>query len=100
MVITKQQVQSYHDNGYLVVENVLDATMVGRIRNVIAGLAAKAAGLTSHNDVYDLEPTHTPEKPRVRRIKTPHKVDPLFWDVVRHPGMLAILNQQRSMGIF
>lgn len=91
MVITREQVQSYHDNGYLVVENVFDAAMVGRIRHVIAGLVAKAAGVTAHNDVYDLEPTHTPENPRVRRIKTPHKVDPLFWDVVRHPSMLAIV---------
>ena len=32
MVITKQQVQSYHDNGYLVVENVFDAAMISRIR--------------------------------------------------------------------
>ncbi|HYN27655.1 MAG TPA: phytanoyl-CoA dioxygenase family protein [Burkholderiales bacterium] len=91
MVISAQQVQSYHDNGYLVVENVLDGAMVARIRQVIAGLVAKAAGVTAHNDIYDLEPTHTPENPRVRRIKTPHKVDPMFWDVVRHPNMLAVV---------
>ncbi|MGH8766857.1 MAG: phytanoyl-CoA dioxygenase family protein, partial [Burkholderiales bacterium] len=70
MLITKEQIQSYHDNGYLVVENVLDAATIDRIRQVIAGLVAKAAGVTAHNDVYDLEPTHTPENPRVRRIKT------------------------------
>jgi hypothetical protein len=83
MVITKQQIQSYHDNGYLVVENVLDATTIERIRQVIAGLVAKAAGVTAHNDVYDLEPTHTRESPCAAH-QTPHKVDPLFWEVVRH----------------
>jgi phytanoyl-CoA hydroxylase len=88
MVINKQQIQSYHGNGYLVVENVFDAAMIGRNRHVIAGLVAKAVGVTAHNDVYDLEATHTPENPRVRRIKTPHKVDPLFWDVVRLPFLL------------
>ena len=62
-----------------------------RFVQVIAGLVAKAKGVTSHNDVYDLEPTHTPENPRVRRIKTPHKVDPLFWEVVRSPNMVAVL---------
>src|SRR6266478_3025476 len=91
MAITKQQIQSYRDNGYLVVENVLDAATIGRIRQVIAGLVAKAAGVAAHNDIYDLEPTHTPENPRVRRIKTPHKVDPLFWDVVRYPNMLGVV---------
>ena len=37
MVITKQQIQSYRDNGYLVVENVLDAATIGRIRHTATG---------------------------------------------------------------
>ena len=90
-MITPKQVQSYHENGYLVVENLIDAPTVGRIRQVIAGLVDKAKGVTAHNEVYDLEPAHTPENPRVRRIKTPHKVDPIFWEVVKSPNMTAIL---------
>ncbi|MEQ1881511.1 MAG: phytanoyl-CoA dioxygenase family protein [Burkholderiales bacterium] len=90
-MISQKQVDTYHRDGYVVVENVLEAGTVGKVRSVIAGLVAKATGLTSHNDVYDLEPTHTPEYPRVRRIKTPHKVDPLFWEVVRSSNMVAVL---------
>jgi phytanoyl-CoA hydroxylase len=90
-VISQKQVDTYHREGYIVVENVLDSATVGKVRSVIAGLVAKAKGVTSHTDVYDLEPTHTPESPRVRRIKTPHKVDPLFWEVVRSPNMEAVL---------
>ena len=56
------------------------------MRKVIAELVAKAAGVPTHNDIYDLEPTHTPEHPRVRRIKTPHKVRPVFMDVVAAAG--------------
>jgi phytanoyl-CoA hydroxylase len=90
-VISQKQVDTYHREGYIVVENVLDPATVGKVRSVISGLVAKAKGVTSHTDVYDLEPTHTPENPRVRRIKTPHKVDPLFWEVVRSPNMVAVL---------
>lgn len=90
-MITKKQVQDYHEKGYLVVPNVLDAATIRRIRDIIAGLVAKARDVTTHNDVYDLEPTHTPDNPRVRRIKTPHKVDPVFWDVVKSPNMTAIV---------
>jgi len=90
-VITQRDVESYRENGYLVVENVFDAGTLTRIRQVIAGLVAKAAGVRAHNDIYDLEPTHTPETPRVRRIKTPHKVDPLFLEVVKQPAMTSIL---------
>ncbi len=90
-MVTQKQLEDYRRDGYVVVENVLDAATVEKIRSVIAGLVAKARGVTTHNEIYDLEPTHTPEHPRVRRIKTPHKVDPLFWEVVRSPNMVAVL---------
>ena len=90
-VINEKDVAFYRENGYLLVENVLDAATLARIHKVIAGLVAKAAGIRTHNDIYDLEPTHTPENPRVRRIKTPHKVDPFFMEVVKQPGMTSIL---------
>jgi ectoine hydroxylase-related dioxygenase (phytanoyl-CoA dioxygenase family) len=90
-VINEKDVSFYRDNGYLVVENVLDGATLGRIRSSIADLVAKAAGVSAHNDIYDLEPTHSAENPRVRRIKTPHKVDSFFFDVVKQPRMLSIL---------
>ena len=65
------------------------------MRKVIADLVARAAGVTTHNDIYDLEPTHTPENPRVRRIKTPHKVAPFFLEVVKQPVMTSILKALR-----
>jgi ectoine hydroxylase-related dioxygenase (phytanoyl-CoA dioxygenase family) len=90
-VINAKDVEFYRENGYLLVENVLDAATLTRVRKAIADLVAKAAGVKTHNEVYDLEPTHTPEHPRVRRIKTPHKVDPFFMEVVKQPGMTSIL---------
>ena len=90
-MITQKQLEDYRRDGYVVVDNVLAAATVEKIRSVIAGLVDKAGGVTTHNEIYDLEPTHTPEHPRVRRIKTPHKVDPLFWEVVRSPNMVAVL---------
>jgi ectoine hydroxylase-related dioxygenase (phytanoyl-CoA dioxygenase family) len=90
-VISSQQVKFYQENGYLVVENVIDQETLQRVKDVIADLVAKAKGLTTHNEVYDLEPSHTPDKPRVRRIKTPHKWHPIFWDLVKSPNMVEIL---------
>ena len=90
-MITQKQLEDYRRDGYVVVDSVLAAATVEKIRSVIAGLVDKAGGVTTHNEIYDLEPTHTPEHPRVRRIKTPHKVDPLFWEVVRSPNIVAVL---------
>ena len=60
---------------------------------MIAELVAGSAKTLEHTDVYDLEPGHTAENPRVRRIKTPHKVHPLFDEIVRSPAVLDILKK-------
>jgi len=58
---------------------------------VVEEFIQKAGAVTSHNDVYDLEPGHRPDAPRVRRIKTPHKHHPFFWDLARSPRLVSIL---------
>lgn len=90
-VISERDVASYRETGYLVVQNVVDAPALARIRAFIAATVAKAKDVTQHNEVYDLEPSHTPQNPRVRRIKTPHKWDPLFLEVVKGERMLSIV---------
>ncbi|NIO41115.1 MAG: phytanoyl-CoA dioxygenase family protein [Burkholderiales bacterium] len=90
-MLTDKQLDVYKTNGFLVVENVFDQTTLGQLRNVVDKLATGAAGLTSPTEVYDLEPSHTPEHPRVRRIKTPHKWHPVFWELAKHPKLTSIL---------
>jgi ectoine hydroxylase-related dioxygenase (phytanoyl-CoA dioxygenase family) len=63
------------------------------MRSVIAELVAGSAKTLEHTDVYDLEPGHTAEQPRVRRIKAPQKVHPLFDEIVRSPAVLDILKK-------
>ncbi|MCW5619495.1 MAG: phytanoyl-CoA dioxygenase family protein [Burkholderiales bacterium] len=90
-MITSKQVESYKENGYIVVENVVDQAMRDAVKSVVAGLIAKARGLTTHNEIYDLEPSHTPDHPRVRRIKKPTTVHPIFDQLVKSPAMTQIL---------
>jgi phytanoyl-CoA hydroxylase len=47
--------------------------------------------VTKHDGVYDLDPSHRPEAPRVRRIKTPHANHPLFWEIARQPKLIGLL---------
>ena len=49
--------------------------------------------MTGHTDVYDLEDSHSPQAPRVRRIKTPHKHFPFFAELTRSPRITALLAQ-------
>jgi phytanoyl-CoA hydroxylase len=92
-VISDKDVAFYRENGYLLVEDVLEPDTRLQMKAVIAEWIAQAKGVTKHTDVYDLEPTHTPEHPRVRRIKKPHTLSSVFWDFAKSPRMLAVLTK-------
>jgi len=92
-MITERDVEAYRRDGVIVVPEVLEANTLTQLRAVIAELVAGSANTLEHTDVYDLEPGHTAESPRVRRIKTPHKVHPLFNEIVRSAPVLEILKQ-------
>ncbi len=90
-MLTREQIEHYRREGYVVVERLLDADTLGELRRVTDEVVAGARGLTDHTKVLDLEPTHTPERPRVRRIKSPHLAHPFYWDMAGHPPVMAAL---------
>ena len=98
-MIGEREVQAYKRDGVIVVPDVLDGQILARIRQVVTELVAGVASVTEHTDVYDLEPGHTPDSPRVRRIKTPHKVHAVFDEVVRSPQVIAILKALLGPGL-
>ncbi len=71
-MLSERQVESYDEDGYIVVENVLDKRLLSRLLEVTTEVAASARGLTESNEIIDLEPGHRPDTPQVRRIKKPH----------------------------
>src|SRR6266700_7503464 len=98
-MISEEMVQAYRRDGVIVVPEVLDSGTLAQVRTVIAELVAGAAGVTEHTDVYDLEPGHSPENPRVRRIKAPHKVHPIFDEIVRSADVIDILTKLMGPGL-
>jgi phytanoyl-CoA hydroxylase len=92
-MLSAREVDHYRDTGWLVVENVLDEAMLSQARQVIAEFVAGAASVTKHDQIYDLEPGHRPEAPRVRRIKTPHSKHRLFCEIAKFPRLVGMLEQ-------
>ena len=92
-MLSDGQIDAYRRDGFIVVEGVLSADEVAALRRTTDDIVAGARSVTAHDDVYDLEPSHTPEEPRVRRIKTPHQVHEIYDRVMRHERILAILRQ-------
>jgi phytanoyl-CoA hydroxylase len=92
-MISERDLEHYRENGYLVVPDVLDAATLGCVRAALDDLVSKAASVREHNDVYDLEPGHLPEAPKVRRIKLPHSHTPVFWELAQYPRLVSILEK-------
>jgi ectoine hydroxylase-related dioxygenase (phytanoyl-CoA dioxygenase family) len=98
-MISEKDVQAYRRDGFIVVPDVLGADTLAEVRKVIAELVAGSVKTLEHTDVYDLEPGHTAENPRVRRIKAPQKVHPIFDQIVRSAVVLDILKKLIGPGL-
>src|SRR5438094_4002376 len=92
-MISDAQRDAYQRDGFIVVPDLLGAAELSELREIIAELVAGAAAVDTHTAVYDLEPGHTRAEPKVRRIKTPHKVHPAFDAVVRRPAVMEVLTR-------
>ncbi len=90
-MLTKAQIDEYNEVGAIVVPNVLSPDEVRHLRAVTDGFVDRARGLTAHNEIYDLEDSHSPANPRVRRIKQAHLHDPAYGALTRHPKIVAVL---------
>ena len=98
-MISERDVAFYREQGYLVVPDVLEPETLDVLRRDLAEILEGARAVTAHTDVYDLEPGHRADDPRVRRIKTPHKFFPAFERLTRHPRMLAVLQALLGPGL-
>ena len=92
-MLTRAQIESYHNDGYLIVHNVLGADEIEALRQVTDRLLHQARYVTRHDDVFDIGPDHSPATPRVRRIRHPNLVDPVYDEVLRHAGIHRIVEQ-------
>lgn len=90
-MLTQDQVTAYRSDGFIVVPGILSSSELELMRQVIARLIDDARMVETHDEIYDLEPGHTRDAPKVRRIKSPHKVDKVFDGIIRSERVLAIL---------
>jgi ectoine hydroxylase len=70
--LKQTQIDHFEKEGYLVLERHLPKKVLEALVQELKALEHQAYGLTVSNDMLDLEASHTPTNPRVRRIKQPH----------------------------
>ena len=87
--LTPEQISFYNDTGYLVLENHLELDVIQNIRDEIARLELLAVGMTESDDRFDLEDSHKPDVPRIRRIKLPHTQSNVVKELLYSDSILA-----------
>lgn len=90
-VISDDDVSRYRDDGFITVEAIYSASEVKDMTDALDEIVESARGLTDHTDVIDLEPSHTPDQPRVRRVKDPFINHPVFHRMAKHPRLISVL---------
>ena len=86
-------VDHYGQHGYALVPGLLNDGEVATLRAVTDRIEGEAFGVGDETSVFDFEDGHTPDAPRIQRIKKPHRVDPFYKTLARHPAILAVLRR-------
>ena len=92
-MLTQRQLQSYWADGFIVLPELIDKTAIAEMRRVTDRFVEESRNVSQHTDVFDLEPDHSSERPRLRRLKNPHKLHDSYRNVLWHEGITSVMRQ-------
>jgi len=78
-VLTQQQREFYFSEGYLLLERIIEDEWVRALRAATDELIERSRAVTRPDAVWDLEPGHSADAPRLRRVSAPIDQHPAFW---------------------
>ena len=90
-VLSQAQRESYFEHGYVLVEGAIPMDWIERLRAAIGELLDRSRDYTESDSVYDLEPGHTADSPRLRRITNPSWQHPVVWEYASESIMVEVV---------
>ena len=79
-VLTQAQREHYFREGYILLERIIGDEWIRKLRAATDELVERSRKVTKSDTIFDLEPTHRPDAPRLRRVSNPVEHHPAFWD--------------------
>lgn len=98
-MLTREEIEFYDQNGYLGVEDVFSGEEVEEMRRVTDDFIEQSRAVTQNDEVFDLEPDHTPAAPKLRRLKAPTKQHAAYDGALRNNKLLDIVEQLIGPGL-
>jgi hypothetical protein len=77
--LSQEQRESYFENGFLLLERVIPQEWLDELNAVTAEFVERSRALTQSDAIFDLEPDHTSENPRLRRLTSPVEQHASYW---------------------
>ena len=91
MALSKDEINFYNDQGYLLVEDVISENQHKEILALVDGFFEKSKMIRENDNIFDLEDGHSSDNPRLKRIKQPHQHSQFFWDIIKESKIEEIL---------
>jgi len=91
MVLSKDEINFYNDQGYLLVEDVISENQHKEMLALVDGFFEKSKMIRENDNIFDLEDGHSSDNPRLKRIKQPHQHSQFFWDIIKESKIEEIL---------
>ena len=79
-VLTQAQREAYFRNGYLSIEGFVDKSWLDRLWAATDAFVEESKGLEKSDDKFDLEPDHSADNPRLRRLTWPASHHETYWE--------------------
>ena len=92
-MINLEQVNSYNDKGYLVVENAIPQDKLKELQRVTDEYVINSKDVVSNDEVYDLADDHSSSNPNLRRLKNPHLLHKVYENITKDPCILDIVEK-------
>jgi Phytanoyl-CoA dioxygenase (PhyH) len=89
-VLSEADRRRYFADGFLVVPGLIPADWLARLNACSDAFIEASREVAASNQAYDLAPEHSPEQPRVRRLKATVDREPLFWEFASRSLMADI----------
>lgn len=81
-ILTQAQREQYFEEGFLILPGIIPEQWVRKLRDATSELVERSRAVTEPDAIWDLEPGHAPESPRLRRVSNPVEQHPAFWEYV------------------
>lgn len=92
-MISEEQVKSYKEKGYLIIENAIPSEKLKKLQDITDEFVEKSRTVSKNDEIFDISNDHSKDSPKLRRLKNPHQIHKIYEDITKDNCILDIVSQ-------